>query len=78
MQWLKPQPPILPQTAVSKCRPTEQLCKLPENFVALTLEQQASVALACHTVNTLEYAKCDLRHLALIDWAKTVAKTDGK
>lgn len=25
---------------------------------------------ACHTVNTIEYAKCELKHRMLVEWAK--------
>jgi hypothetical protein len=34
--------------------------------------------MACHTVNTIEYAKCELKHRALIDWAQEVSRTKEK
>jgi hypothetical protein len=75
IQWLKPPPPVLPQTAATKCRATEDLCKLPEDFASRSLDAQAALALACHTVNVIEYAKCEIRHLSLIDWAHDVSST---
>ena len=67
----------MPQTAATKCREVEKLCKLPDDFackdgedVKVCLDRQAALVQACHTVNTVEYAKCALRHEALIDWAK--------
>jgi len=72
---------VLPQTAASECRPVEALCQLPEDFgcregedAKTCLDRQAALVQACHTVNTIEYAKCELRHQALIDWAKAVSK----
>lgn len=73
--FYRPPPPVLPQTAASECRAVEDLCKLPEgDFASRSLDEQASMVLACHTINTVEYAKCALKHQALIDWAKEVAK----
>ena len=46
---------------------------LPEgDFAARSLDEQAAMVLACHTVNTVEYAKCAIKHQALIDWAKGI------
>lgn len=71
MQWLTKPPPVLPQTAATSCRAPEKLCKLPEGFADQSLDEQAAMTLACHTINTVEYAKCWVRHEALIDWAKS-------
>ena len=79
-QWFSKPPPTLPQTAATKCREVEKLCQLPNDFACKEgedakgcLDRQAALVQACHTVNTVEYAKCALRHEALIDWAREVS-----
>jgi len=72
---------VLPQTAATKCRDVAQLCALPADFgcaatetAQACLDRQAAAIQACHTINTVEYAKCALRHDMLIDWAQEQAK----
>jgi len=72
-KWLRPQPPPLPQTAASECRPVEDLCTLPESMDDRPLNEQSAMIMACHAINTTEYAKCFVKHQRLIQWAHDVS-----
>lgn len=48
--------------------PPAQLCKLRPEIVALEIQDQLAMLLACHVADAETYRRLELKHKALVEW----------